>query len=140
MGTPELIANAPSYDTVRSSVLNILKKKIIVGHGMEHDFEVLDYYPPAATIRDSAKYFKLGKTPSLKSLVDRYLDMQIQSGEHSSVEDAQAVMKLYLMFRDKWEAGRNAGADQRKVMWAKQWLNRRRNKENFNKKFGVETS
>jgi len=203
MGTPELIANAPSYDTVRSSVLNILKKKIIVGHGMEHDFEVLDYYPPAATIRDSAKYFKLGKTPSLKSLVDRYLDMQIQSGEHSSVEDAQAVMKLYLMFRDKWEAGRKAGAgskksgkkmkeinvsevenvtktlsqlsinknkvvyslkclkslpedhvfsaeinqlmkgagaDQRKVMWAKQWLNRRRNKENFNKKFGVETS
>ena len=57
-------------------------------------------------IRDTATYrpFKPGrKTPSLKSLASKYLDLTIQTGEHNSVEDAQAAFKLYLKYRKEWE-------------------------------------
>ena len=101
---PEDLAQAESFDTVMGRALALLKDKIIVGHSLEHDFEVMVYYPPEVVIRDTAKYFKKGKTPSLKGLVDKHLGKSIQIGEHSSDEDARATMELYLKFRDEWEA------------------------------------
>ena len=32
--------------------------------------------------------------------------MKVQSGEHSSVQDSQAAVRLYTMFRKDWEAAR----------------------------------
>ena len=101
---PEDLAQAESFDTVMQRVRSLLKDKIIVGHSLEHDFEVMEYYPPEVVIRDTAKYFKKGKTPSLKGLVDKHLGKSIQVGEHSSDEDARATMELYKKFRNEWEA------------------------------------
>ena len=43
------------------------------------------------------------RTPSLKNLALRVLELNIQQGEHNSVQDAQVAMKLYLHFRRQWE-------------------------------------
>ena len=101
------LVGAPAFDIVRSEVMALLKDKIIVGHGLDHDFEVLDYYPPKLSIRDTADYFsgfkKKCKTPSLKFLARTQLGKKIQSGEHDSVEDARTALKLYLKVREDWE-------------------------------------
>lgn len=39
----------------------------------------------------------------MKKLADKLLNMTIQTGEHSSVQDAQAVMAVYMTRRKKWE-------------------------------------
>ncbi|CAB3991012.1 Cationic trypsin-3, partial [Paramuricea clavata] len=54
---------------------------------------------PRKRIRDTAKYKPFQekvktKRPSLKKLAKEILSLSIQSGEHSSVEDARAAMKL----------------------------------------------
>jgi hypothetical protein len=59
-------------------------------------------------IRDTSSYkpFRAafgGRTPSLKNLSSRMLGVSVQQGEHSSVQDAQAAMRLYTMFRKDWE-------------------------------------
>jgi hypothetical protein len=54
-----------------------------------------------------AEYRKYGlgdqKLPSLKNLVSGVLKRQIQVNDHSSVEDAQATMELFLIHRDGLE-------------------------------------
>ena len=59
-------------------------------------------------IRDTSTYKPFrsifgGKTPSLKNLSARMLGVSVQQGEHSSVQDAQAAMRLYTMFKKDWE-------------------------------------
>jgi hypothetical protein len=55
----------------------MLEDKLIVGNGLDHDIEVLRLFFPKKLIRNTA-------------------------GGHSSVEDAQAALKLYLKYRDDW--------------------------------------
>jgi len=103
---PENLVNAGSLDTVIHEVAEMIQGRLAVGHAIHHDFKVLFIRHPRYMIRDTSMYFKKanqGKTPSLKTLALRFLGMDIQSGEHSSVEDAQAVMKIYLKHRDEWE-------------------------------------
>ena len=65
---------------------------------------------PIEMIRDSAMYRPLLKrnatgrwqSNSLKNL-SALLGHKIQSGEHSSVEDARASMMVYRKHRDSWE-------------------------------------
>lgn len=44
-----------------------------------------------------------GATPSLKQLSELVLNTKIQNGEHSSVEDAKACMKIYNKMKVQWE-------------------------------------
>ena len=92
----------------------------MVGHALSHDFKVLFFDHPRKLIRDTSKYkpFKAAfgnRTPSLKNLTARFLGVRIllkkelnhwiipqvsvQSGEHSSVQDSQAAVRLYTMHR-----------------------------------------
>jgi len=92
---------------VKEKVAQLLSGKVIVGHGLEHDMEVLSLKPPKNMIRDTATFRRLyinGKTPSLKRLAFKYLREDIQNGEHDSLEDARAALKIYLKFRNEWEA------------------------------------
>lgn len=64
---------------------------------------------PKKCIRDTAYYkpFKAlfnGQTPSLKRLTERVLSVGVQKGEHDSVEDARATMRLYTSVKRIWEA------------------------------------
>lgn len=95
--------------TVQKDVAELLKGKILVGHALQNDMKVLFLDHPKRMVRDTHLYepfrqmFK-SRRPGLKSLVEKILNVKVQQGEHSSVEDAQATMKLYMLNRKKWEA------------------------------------
>lgn len=55
---------------------------------------------PKRDTRDTSKFsgyrkYSAGKTPSLKKLAKEVLGVDIQGGEHSSIEDARATMLLF---------------------------------------------
>ncbi|KAE8582311.1 hypothetical protein XENTR_v10020075 [Xenopus tropicalis] len=71
--------------------------------------EILFLDHPKKAIRDTQKYkpfkekVKSGR-PSLKLLCEKILNVKVQTGEHCSVQDAQAAMRLYTMEKKCWEA------------------------------------
>lgn len=63
---------------------------------------------PRRLIRDTSKYrpfrkYAHGRTPGLKKLAKEILNIDIQGGHHSSVEDAQIALILYKKHRVEWE-------------------------------------
>ncbi|KAK5670415.1 3'-5' exonuclease [Batrachochytrium dendrobatidis] len=97
-----------AFKEVQQKVADILKDRIVIGHAVKHDFEALMLTHPSRSIRDTSTYkpFRNPKTnsiQSLKKLAAEYLGLSIQNNEHSSVEDAQATMKLYHLHRADWE-------------------------------------
>ena len=105
--TAENLEDARDLNQVREEVICLLKGKIVVGHGLRHDFEALDFWPPSYNRRDTANYFQQmenrRKIPSLKDLARQKLGRTIQDGSHDSLEDARAAMDLYLKVQTKWE-------------------------------------
>ena len=91
---------------LQSEVRSILKDKIVVGHEVGEDFRVIRYFPSTAHVRNSAEFFhdfQRNRTPSLKDLAEQKLGWSIQTGEHSSVQDASAALQLYLNNRREWD-------------------------------------
>ena len=71
--------------------------------------QVLFLDHPKKQIRDTSSYAPFralsgGGTPSLKKLAAAVLGVAVQGGEHDSVQDAQAAMRLYTLHRARWEA------------------------------------
>lgn len=100
-------SDALPFKQVQAEVAEMLKGRILVGHSLVNDLQVLFLSHPHRRIRDTQKY-KLFKTlcggmPSLKKLASHILNVNVQTGEHSSVEDAQTAMRLYMMHRTEWE-------------------------------------
>lgn len=88
---------------------NLLKGKILVGHAIKNDLDMLYLSHPKSMIRDTSKFKKFreiagGKAPSLKKLAKEFLEIDIQIGKHSSVEDARATMLLFRLFRKEIES------------------------------------
>ncbi|KAJ2794262.1 poly(A)-specific ribonuclease, partial [Coemansia helicoidea] len=70
----------------------------IIGHGLARDFRVSNITVPAAQVRDTMLLFQSSANPralSLRFLYWYFYKKAIQSGEHSSVEDSQATLKVY---------------------------------------------
>ncbi|XP_031567176.1 RNA exonuclease 4-like isoform X1 [Actinia tenebrosa] len=102
------LKNAPDFKTVQKEVADMLKGRILIGHAIKNDLQVLFLDHPKKDIRDTAKYkpfHKIAKSqyPSLKKLSQEILHARIQEGEHSSVQDAQAAMRLYILHKRQWE-------------------------------------
>ncbi|KAG7274472.1 hypothetical protein CRUP_001437 [Coryphaenoides rupestris] len=100
---PEDIRDGEEMKTVQKEVGEILEGRILVGHA------VLFLDHPKKKIRDTQKYKPFRQTvkssrPSLKVLCREVLNVKVQQGEHSSVQDAQATMRLYTMVKKHWEA------------------------------------
>jgi len=107
--------HAISFDECRSLVLQTIQDKIVVGHGLKSDFDVLQIRHEWHMIRDTAKYqpfmrehhFEQGLLVprKLKELARDKLGLVIQEDgqQHDSVEDATAAMELYIKHRRKWE-------------------------------------
>lgn len=101
---------AVNFDRAQREVKALLEGKILVGHALKNDVEALKIKHPSHMIRDSALYRPLLKrnalgkwqANSLKNL-SKLLGHNIQSGEHSSVEDARASMMVFRKHRDAWE-------------------------------------
>jgi RNA exonuclease 4 len=106
---PKNLREAERFEDIQKDVAALLTGRILIGHAVHHDLKVLMLSHPHSDIRDTSKYklfrqLSRGKTPSLKKLAKVFLDIDIQKGEHSSVEDAQAVMKIYQMHKKQWNA------------------------------------
>ncbi|KAK0744214.1 ribonuclease H-like domain-containing protein [Schizothecium vesticola] len=97
---PGHMAAAREFNAVRDEVAGLLRGKIVVGHDVKHDLAVLELEHSVKMVRDTAKFsgFKKygnGPKPKLKVLAREVLGVEIQSGEHSSVEDARVAMLLF---------------------------------------------
>ncbi|XP_075026765.1 RNA exonuclease 4 isoform X2 [Calonectris borealis] len=81
---PENINTGEDFKTVQKEVADILNGRILVGHALRNDLK--------------------NARPSLKLLCERLLNIQVQTSEHCSIQDAQAAMRLYTLEKKKWEA------------------------------------
>lgn len=114
--------NAVGFDEARSKVEELIRDRIVVGHGLKNDFRALSLSHPWHLVRDTAKYEPfmrtvdaLDATPlypagtlvpkKLKVLAKDKLNMAIQEEgrPHSPVEDAVAALELFKKHRGKWE-------------------------------------
>ena len=107
--------DALTFDECRALVLDTLQEKIVVGHALKNDFDVLRIHHEWHMIRDTARYEPFMKAhpteegalmaKKLKDLSRDKLGLVIQEDgkEHDSIEDATAAMELYIKHRRKWE-------------------------------------
>ncbi|KAH8728570.1 RNA exonuclease-like protein [Phaeosphaeriaceae sp. PMI808] len=102
---------ARPFDEVRADLTTLLGGRILVGHAVKHDLKVLILKHDPKFIRDTSKFTKFralamrpGGTPGLKLLAEKLLGVEIQTGAHSSVEDARATMALYRLHKTEFEA------------------------------------
>uniref|UniRef100_A0A1A9WKL6 RNA exonuclease 4 n=1 Tax=Glossina brevipalpis TaxID=37001 RepID=A0A1A9WKL6_9MUSC len=106
---PHNIENGEDFYDVQDQVKKLIQGKVLVGHGLSKDLSVLHLKHPYSLIRDTARYKPLcrlvtnGRTPSLKCITHAILGLDIQSGEHNSIEDARAAMKIYNRLSFDWE-------------------------------------
>ncbi|GCB80198.1 hypothetical protein scyTo_0017102 [Scyliorhinus torazame] len=110
---PRDMKNGEDFKVVQREVAGILDGRTLVGHAVHNDLKILFLDHPRKTIRDTQKYkpFKTAtrcSRPSLKNLCQQILNVKVQDAEHSSVQDAQATMRLYTLVKQKWEADRKA--------------------------------
>ena len=106
--TPALLSQARTLEAVQSDIMQLLEGRILVGHGLRKDLHVMMLGHPKRDIRDTSRHpiFRLlagGRTPSLKKLAKEVLDVDIQAGEHSSIEDARAAMLLFRTEKESFE-------------------------------------
>lgn len=107
--TPELLREARALETVQADVAQLLNGKILIGHAIKNDLAALLLGHSKRDIRDTSRHpaFRAlagGKTPSLKKLARQVLGVDIQGGEHSSIEDARATMLLFRRDKQGFEA------------------------------------
>lgn len=91
----------------------IVRGKVLVGHALQNDLQVLMLQHPVTMIRDTARYRAYMKAHGreggklrprkLKDLASEVLGLEIQGGKHDSGEDARAAMLLYRAQRVEWE-------------------------------------
>jgi RNA exonuclease 4 len=107
--TPRLLKEkGKPFKVIQQQVSDILKDKIIIGHGLKNDLDALMLDHPRKLLRDTARYKPLRnpktKHPrSLKNLAKDFLKKDIQTGEHSSVEDARIALEIYQLHKKEWE-------------------------------------
>ena len=141
--TPQLLRWARTLEVVQADIVKLLDGKILVGHAIRHDLDALMLGHPKRDIRDTSRYppfraLAKGRTPGLKRLAKEILGVEIQGGEHSSVEDARATMLLFRREKDgferehvkKWGRGRKRGgnAEEGSVKDEKNKAKKRRNR------------
>lgn len=97
---PKHMATAREFEEVQAQVAQIIHGRILVGHDLRHDFDVLLLDHPRKDVRDTAKFsgfkkYAHGRKPALRNLAREILNVEIQSGQHSSLEDARVAMLLF---------------------------------------------
>ncbi|XP_035521136.1 apoptosis-enhancing nuclease-like [Morone saxatilis] len=105
--------SAMPFAQAREEILRVLEGKVVVGHAIYNDFEVLDMLHPGHMVRDTSTTrllsrlagFPRERCASLKILASKLLNRRIQVGRrgHCSVEDAQAALDLYKLVEGEWE-------------------------------------
>jgi RNA exonuclease 4 len=99
---------ARTFSEVQKEVAALWEGKILIGHALKNDLDVLLLSHPKRDIRDTSRHstfrkMSMGKAPALRKLAKEFLGMEIQGGEHSSVEDARATMMLFKLEKEAFE-------------------------------------
>jgi len=111
---------AVAFKKVQAQMSELLKGRILVGHSLKNDMRVLMLDHPKRDTRDTSLYHPLTRPlrpeercvpgaprgrgcRALRDLARQHLGLEIQKGEHSSVDDARATLALYKKFAKKWE-------------------------------------
>ncbi|KAL0256120.1 3'-5' exonuclease [Diplodia seriata] len=109
--TPALLraGHARPFADVQRDVAALLAGRILVAHAVKNDLDALVLSHPKRDVRDTSRHpafrkLSMGKAPALKKLAREFLGVEIQGGEHSSVEDARATMLLFRKEKDAFEA------------------------------------
>ncbi|KAK4691836.1 RNA exonuclease 4, partial [Lecanoromycetidae sp. Uapishka_2] len=120
--TPELLKSARTLEVVQADVAKLLNGRILVGHAIKNDLAALLLGHSKRDIRDTSRHpaFRQlagGRTPSLKKLARQVLGVDIQGGEHSSIEDARATMLLFRREKEGFarEHTKKWGQEQKRV-------------------------
>ncbi|KAB5532649.1 ribonuclease H-like domain-containing protein [Coniochaeta sp. 2T2.1] len=97
---PKHMYGAREFDEVQRDVAALMKGRILVGHDIRHDLAALLLEHPSKLIRDTARFsgfrkYGHGPKPALRVLAREILDVEIQTGQHSSIEDARVAMLLF---------------------------------------------
>lgn len=105
---PKHLTKAEKFETVQREVHDLIRGRVLVGHALHNDLRVLLLTHPKPMVRDTANFKPFrrmfdGRIPSLKNLSYKVLALEIQDGEHDSVQDARAAMRLYQTYRREWE-------------------------------------
>eukprot|EP00946_MAST-07B_sp_MAST-7B-sp1_P000281 g281.t1 len=111
------LQHAMPFARAKADVKALLEGKILVGHAVHNDLKCLELNHPDESVRDTAQYPPLmRRNPATGKLQPRKLkDLSeqigyaIQSGSHSSVEDAQATMRVYRHYKKDWDAWLDSG-------------------------------
>ncbi|KAI4867965.1 ribonuclease H-like domain-containing protein [Hypoxylon rubiginosum] len=98
--TPKVLAAARGFDEVQAAVADLLRGRIAVGHDIRHDLAALQLGHPSGQVRDTARFagyrrYGHGPKPALRVLAREVLGVEIQTGHHSSIEDARVAMLLF---------------------------------------------
>lgn len=99
------------FTCAQDQVQRIIQGRIVVGHMLHGDFEVLCLKHPRHLVRDTGKapyakilaFFPSKPAISLRALTLRLFGVNIQTGEHCSTEDARAAMAIYRLVEHVWE-------------------------------------
>lgn len=97
---PKHMHGARTFEEVQVQVAELMKGRILVGHDIRHDLQALLLEHPAKLIRDTARFsgfrkYGHGPKPALRVLAKEILNVEIQTGQHSSIEDARVAMLLF---------------------------------------------
>ncbi|KAH6559403.1 hypothetical protein KP509_1Z010200 [Ceratopteris richardii] len=96
-----------SFAVVQKEVFDLISGRVLVGHSVENDLKILYVSHPRKDIRDTAAYPPLrnlnGRKRALRQIALELLGVEIQTGEHCSIEDARAAMYIYQHLKRDWE-------------------------------------
>lgn len=81
---------------------SVLRNTILVGHTIQSDLKVMgmegwEGFKSIVDISKMPAFKDENRVQSLRKLAMKHLGMTIQTGSHSSLEDAQATMDLFLL-------------------------------------------
>ena len=132
---PSDLQHAPPFKEIQKKMADILRGRVLIGHALRNDLKCLLLDHPKSMTRDTATYRPLTRplranermhdkkngiargrgSRSLRELCAQHLGLEIQAGEHSSVDDARAALLLYRKCAVAWERElRTAGAGERR--------------------------
>ena len=100
------------FRQVQREVSQIIKHRVMVGHGLINDLQALCISIPPQQLRDTALFKKFcpHRPLGLKQLVQQHLSMQPEFAHfqeygmaHNPVVDARAALALYKLVQGEWE-------------------------------------
>jgi RNA exonuclease 4 len=111
------LKDAPLFEQVKLKIKELLRGRVLVGHAVHNDLEVLGIDHPESDLRDTSRYPPLMKVltngrikpRALRHLAQEHLTLAIQAAEHCSIEDARASLGLYQKHKKEWEKWLAAG-------------------------------